>query len=320
MKPGPWLPPDSGGRGGSDENGDETNCNSRGDRNHWPCANCHATVNNQEAKCPYCGGIQVKIPRSPNLMTKTMIHSKALLERLAPTPMTPKTMRDIDGRKVLAFLNETATSSTMDYEENEEEEGHEKGKAEQRDNTKKMGREKEINYNDRPESSLSHTSVASNNSNCSSSSQLQKRRPQSRQSLMHSPPPIFAPSPAPSNESDQITAITSIHNAPLYYVDDDGHYSSYNRQRPPDPVALTLEATPLRRGTPSPQMVLEQQQQLQKQNRRLTKKQESGMPTDLRRTGSPLTSKRKAKTTTTTATAGSSGSGFFETPKKKMFL
>jgi hypothetical protein len=80
----------------------------------------------------------------------------------------------------------------------------------------------------------------------------QQQRPQSRQSLPS--PPTFAPSPAPSIDSDQMTATASNRAGGK-----GSFYSTYyeSRNRPPDPVALTLEAAQLRNGTPSPQVVNE---------------------------------------------------------------
>ena len=57
----------------------------------WPCSNCHATVSNDESpRCPYCGGIQVTIPRSPPSTAKAMMNSELLLQRFkAASPTTP---------------------------------------------------------------------------------------------------------------------------------------------------------------------------------------------------------------------------------------
>jgi hypothetical protein len=251
--------------------------------NTWPCANCHATVSNQEARCPYCGGIQVKIPRSPPSTTKAL-NSHLLLERLAATPTTPSTRRDIHASKITAFLSETATSSTMDCEDEDDEEEEKQESPEEATPGTAAAAAAE-----RPSSSLSQSSYNSYTRQQQSSS-----RPPSR------------PSPAPSLEIDQLISASSAAAATAAWQD--------SRRRPPDPVALTLEAaqlrsaTPdaalLRSGTPSPQIFYEkdkQQHQIQPQQLKTAQKQQE----------------EEQEKSVTKRKAASSG---FEVPKKKMVL
>jgi hypothetical protein len=188
----------------------------------WPCANCHATVSNQESRCPYCGGIQVKIPRSPPSDTR-VINSNLLLERLAATPTTPVNRKEIDASRIRAFLSESATTSTMDYDEDDDE-------VEDLDEDAGRG------LQERPTSALSQSSSLSQNFN--------SPRP-ARQ--LPSPSVVPATSPAPSVDS-----------MPAGFAANPSMPSSFY-DRPPDPVALTLEAA-LRSGTPSPQIMYEKQE------------------------------------------------------------
>lgn len=177
-------------------NNGNSNNSASGDKRTWPCSNCHATVSNEETRCPYCGGIQVKvkIPRSP-LCTAKALNSNLLLERLA-TPTTPVTRKEVDAHRLQAFLSESATISTMDYdEEDDDEEDDDRVEEEQEDQ--------------RPASALSHASSLSQNFN-----------------IPDLPPPPFIAT----------------------------------EERPPDPVALTLEAAQVSSGAPSPQVVFEKPQ------------------------------------------------------------
>jgi hypothetical protein len=188
----------------------------------WPCANCHATVSNQESRCPYCGGIQVKIPHSPPSDIRVM-NSNLLLERLAATPTTPVTRKEIDASRIRAFLSESATTSTMDYDEDD-------------DDVEDLDEDDVKGLQERPTSALSQSSSISQNFNLP--------RPTRR---LPSPFVVAANSPAPSVDSVPagIAATPSV--------------SSPFQNRPPDPVALTLEAA-LRSGTPSPQIMYEKQE------------------------------------------------------------
>ncbi|CAB9502019.1 expressed unknown protein [Seminavis robusta] len=198
----------------------------------WPCSNCHAIISHPEkSKCPYCGGIQVKIPQSP---TSKAINSNLLLERLAATPTTPVNRKEIDASKIRAFLSESATTSTMDDDEEEEEE-------EDIPTTSEPLQlfDSRNNNNNRPASALSQSSSISQNFNLP------------RQPPRQSPLPIHASAAARQLPSPLMTVVTTTN-------------------RPPDPVALTLESTPLRSGTPSPQLLLAKQQQQQQQHQEQT--------------------------------------------------
>lgn len=182
-----------------------TNSHESGDKRTWPCANCHATVSNEESRCPYCGGIQVKvrIPQSP-LSNAKAINSDLLLQRLSTptTPITPVIRKEIHASRLQAFLSESATTSTMDYDE-EEEEMYDHGPAGDDMN--------------RPASALSQSSLSQS---FNIPIHLQQQLPV----------PPFSSSPVPLSD------------------------------RPPDPVALTLETAQVSSGAPSPQVPLEKPQ------------------------------------------------------------
>jgi hypothetical protein len=188
----------------------------------WPCANCHATVSNQESRCPYCGGIQVKIPRSPPSDTR-VINSNLLFERLAATPTTPVARKEIDASRIQAFLSESTTTTTMDYDEDVDEE------VENVDEDEVKGLQQE-----RPTSALSQSSSISQNFNL----------PRTARQL---PSPLVVPATSPAPSLDGMPAGTTTAPSASFY------------DRPPDPVALTLEAA-LRSGTPSPQIIYEKQE------------------------------------------------------------
>ena len=197
----------------------------------WPCANCHATVSNEESRCPYCGGIQVTIPRSPPSTAKAMINSNLLLQRFkAASPTTPVARKEINPGKLLAFLNSeshvAANTSAMSLEYPEEDEDN--GNANK--NTMNTA-------SDRPNSALSQSSSISQNYNLPLTPQ------QSSSSSASSPGPLFV-TPQEHRQhgmedSSMLESSATTHDS-----------SSF--ERPPDPVALTLEAAQLRSGTPSP--------------------------------------------------------------------
>jgi len=93
----------------------------------WPCSNCHATVSNEESACPYCGGIQVTIPRSPPPTTiKAMMRSNLLLERLAATPpmtATATAAATVTATTAKTTADETETSAMSLDEQDLQEEG-----------------------------------------------------------------------------------------------------------------------------------------------------------------------------------------------------
>lgn len=167
----------------------------------------------------------MKIPRSPPSDTR-IVNSNLLLERLAATPTTPVTRKEIDASRIRAFLSESATTSTMDYDEDDDDE------VECEDVDEDQGK----GLQERPTSALSQSSSISQNFNLP--------RP-TRQ--LPSPSVVPAASPAPSIDSMPAGLATTPTISSSFY------------DRPPDPVALTLEAA-LRSGTPSPQIIYEKQE------------------------------------------------------------
>lgn len=157
--------------------------------------------------------MKVRIPQSPLSNTKA-INSDLLLQRLSTpnTPITPVIRKEIHASRLQAFLSESATTSTMDYDE-EEEEADDNGPA---------GDERV-----RPASALSQSSLSQN---FNIPLHLQQQLPV----------PPFSSSPVPFSD------------------------------RPPDPVALTLETAQVSSGAPSPQVVLERPQAQQTPKRKAT--------------------------------------------------
>lgn len=217
----------------------------------WPCSNCHATVSNEESRCPYCGGIQVTIPRSPPSTAKAMINSNLLLQRFkAASPTTPVARKEINPGKLLAFLNSeshaTANTSAMSLEYPEAE--NDSGDANK--NTMSTASISEAPYHnhhqdDRPKSALSQSSSISQNFNLPLTPQ-QSSSPSS--ASPSSPGPLFVtPQSQQVSEEDRQHATE---DSSMFEITTTHDNSSF--ERPPDPVALTLEAAQLRSGTPSP--------------------------------------------------------------------